>query len=214
MAADLDRLSGGRMILGIGTGDPIDEPEHRAFGLRSLDKAERRAHLEETVRAMKALFRGDGWEGGRYVPPIAGPVAPPPAREGGPPVWVGAQADAVVRLAGRIADGWNGWGLAPTEFARKAAILAGETEAEGRRAEPTWAGIVLVGEDEGEARDLAERRRTRGMPDDGLWVGGMERYGSFLHELGQAGATWTIMVPAGPPDRVEVIARAALATRS
>ncbi|MDP9341151.1 MAG: LLM class flavin-dependent oxidoreductase [Actinomycetota bacterium] len=214
MAADLDRMSGGRMVLGIGTGDPIDEPEHRAFGLRSLDKTERRVHLEETVRAVKALLGGVPWEGGRHVPPTAGPVVPPPHREGGPPVWLGAQADAVIRLAGRIADGWNGWGIGPEEFARKAGVLAAEAEAAGRRAEPTWAGIALVGEDEGEAHRLAETRRSKGMPDDGLWVGGAERFSAFLRDLADAGATWTVLVPAGPPDRVEVIARAAMATRS
>jgi alkanesulfonate monooxygenase SsuD/methylene tetrahydromethanopterin reductase-like flavin-dependent oxidoreductase (luciferase family) len=216
LAAELDKLSGGRMVLGIGTGDPIDEPEHRAFGLHSLDKEKRRAHLEETVLAVKALLGGRPWEGGRHVPPLTGPVLPPPHREGGPPVWLGAQADPVVRLAGRIADGWNGWGIPPEGFARKAGILAAAAEAAGgeARPEPTWAGIVLVGEDDGEAHRLADARRFRGMPDDGLWVGGAERFSSFLRDLADAGATWTIMVPAGPPDRVEVIARAAMATRT
>jgi len=216
LSADLDRLSGGRMVLGIGTGDPIDEPEHRAFGLRSLDKAERRAHLEETVRAVRALLAGERWEGGAYVPRLEGPVSPPPHRTGGPPIWLGAQADAVIRLAGRIADGWNGWGLRPEAFARKAAVLAEEAEAAGRetRPEPTWAGIVLVGEDEDEAHRLAETRRSKGMPDDGLWVGGAERFSAFLGDLAEAGATWTVMVPAGPPDRVELIARAAMATNA
>jgi len=46
LAVSLDDLSGGRMILGIGTGDPIDEPEHDAYGLPYLDKVERRAHVE------------------------------------------------------------------------------------------------------------------------------------------------------------------------
>jgi alkanesulfonate monooxygenase SsuD/methylene tetrahydromethanopterin reductase-like flavin-dependent oxidoreductase (luciferase family) len=216
LAADLDRLSGGRMILGIGTGDPIDEPEHRAFGLRSLDKLERRIHLDETVRAVKALLSGSAWHGGRHVPPLAGPVAPPPHRPGGPPVWVGAQADEVVRLAGRIADGWNGWGLRPDRFARKAAVLEAEAASAGRETppEPTWAGIVLVGEDEDEASHLAHTRRSKGMPDDGLWVGGAERFSAFLGDLARAGATWAVMVPAGPPDRVELIARAAMAART
>ena len=58
IAASIDDVSGGRMILGIGTGDPIDEPEHRVFGIEYLGKAERREHLVETVRAIKALYAG------------------------------------------------------------------------------------------------------------------------------------------------------------
>jgi alkanesulfonate monooxygenase SsuD/methylene tetrahydromethanopterin reductase-like flavin-dependent oxidoreductase (luciferase family) len=209
MAAGIDDLTGGRMILGIGTGDPIDEPEHRAFGIPTLSKAERRVHLAECVAAVKALFRGDSWEGGDQVPPLAGPLLPPPVREGGPPVWVGAQADEVVRLAGAFADGWNGWGASPEEFARKATLLAEEAGASGREVEPTWAGIALVGEDEAEAERLKAARAERGMSVADIWIGGSERFAEHCAGLGGAGATWVIVVPAGPVDRAEVVIRAA-----
>jgi alkanesulfonate monooxygenase SsuD/methylene tetrahydromethanopterin reductase-like flavin-dependent oxidoreductase (luciferase family) len=209
MAAGIDEITGGRMILGVGTGDPIDEPEHRAFGIPTLSKAERRVHLAELVAAVKALFRGDEWEGGDHVPAVRGPLLPAPVRRGGPPVWIGAQADAVVRLAGAVADGWNGWGAAPEEFARKATLLAEEAGASGREVEPTWAGIALVGEDEAEADRLAEARRQRGMSSEEVWIGGAERFAGHVHALGEVGATWVIVVPAGPADRAEVVLRAA-----
>ena len=208
MAAGIDEQTGGRVILAVGTGDPIDEPEHRAFGIPTLSKTERRAHLAELVAAVKALFRGDKWEGGDHVPPMTGPLLPPPARPGGPPVWIGAQADEVVRLAGAVADGWNGWGVAPEVFARKATLLAEEAGAAGREAEPTWAGIALVGEDDAEADRLAVARRERGMSTDDVWIGGARRFAEHVAGLAEAGATWVIVVPAGPPDRVEVIAGA------
>ena len=157
MAAGLDASTGGRVILGIGTGDPIDEPEHRAFGIPSLGKRDRRAHLAETVGALKALFASERWEGGRYVPAMAGPLVPAP-RPGGPPVWIGAQADEMVRIAGALADGWNGWGLEAAEFGRKVRILQEEARAAGRVAEATWAGIVLMGRDDDEVRTLLEAR--------------------------------------------------------
>ncbi|MFL5800035.1 MAG: LLM class flavin-dependent oxidoreductase [Actinomycetota bacterium] len=208
MAAGIDELTGGRMILAVGTGDPIDEPEHRAFGIPTLSKADRRAHLAELVAAVKALFRGERWEGGGQVPPIAGPLLPPPARPGGPPVWIGAQADEVVRLAGAVADGWNGWGASAESFARKATLLAEEAGAAGREAEPTWAGIALVGEDEAEAGRLATARRERGMTSDDVWIGGAERFAEHVAGLAASGATWVIVVAAGPADRAELIARA------
>ena len=205
-ASWLDVATGGRLVLGIGTGDPIDRGEHEAYGIPMLGRTERRAHLEETVQALKALFAGRRFEGGRYVPPLAGPLAPPPHRHGGPPVWLGAQAREVVRMAGQIADGWNGWGLGIEGFKERADLLFGEAEAAGRAAEATWAGIVLVGEDEREIGDLIERRRARGM-DNNIWTGTTTELTAFLVGLETVGATWTVMVPAGPRDRAALIAR-------
>lgn len=208
MVAGIDELTAGRMILGIGTGDPIDEPEHRAFGLPTLSKLERRAHLDETLRALKALFRGEPWEGGKHVPALEGPILPPPVRKGGPPIWVGAQADEVVRLAARLADGWNGWGLDADAFARKVAVAREERRGTLDGFEPTWAGIALVGEDEAEAERLRDARRAKGMVEEGVWIGGAERFAGFARELEAAGAHWLIAVPAGPVDRPEVLAAA------
>ena len=209
MAATIDGISGGRMILGVGTGDPIDEPEHRAFGFPNLSVRDRRAHLAETTAALKALFRGDAYGGGEWVSPLEGPLLPPPARPGGVPVWLGGQAEAVVRLAGSLADGWNGWSMEPDRFRAKVAILGEEAGRAGREVEATWAGIVVVGEDEGEARRIAEDRHRKGMDAHG-WVGGADRFDAHLHELADAGATWVIVVLAGPGDRRRLVAERVL----
>ena len=213
LAANIDLISGGRLVLGVGTGDPIDRPEHDAFGLPMYSKEDRRVHLAEAIAALKALFESRAWEGGELVPPLRGPLLPRPVRPGGPPIWVGAQADPVVALAGRLADGWNGWGLHPSAFARKAAILNEEAGAAGREVEATWAGIVLVGRDEREAEELLSRRRARGMPDDGLWAGPVERFAETTRALEEAGASWVILVPAGPPDRVPLLAETLVSVR-
>lgn len=206
-AAWLDVASEGRLVLGIGTGDPIDRPEHRAYGIPMLNKADRRAHLEETLEALRAMFRGDRFPGGTWVPALDGPVLPPPVRAEGPPLWVGGQADEVVAMAGRLADGWNGWGLDPTGFGRKVEVL--REAAGGRPVDPTWAGIVLAGRDRDETRELAERRRARGI-DDEAWTGTVEDLAAFLRDLEGAGATWAIMVLAGPADRRRLVAERVL----
>jgi alkanesulfonate monooxygenase SsuD/methylene tetrahydromethanopterin reductase-like flavin-dependent oxidoreductase (luciferase family) len=203
-AAWLDAASDGRLILGVGTGDPIDRPEHDAYGLPHLGKADRRAHLEETLLALRALFGGRSFPGGKWVPPLTGPLRPAPAREGGPPIWVGGQADEVIRIAARMADGWNGWGMDPQRFAARARALRDAAEEAGRSAEPTWAGIVLVGEDDREAKRLLDLRRERGMEDPSWW-GSAEAFSGFLGQLGEAGATWAAFVPAGPPDRRRLV---------
>jgi len=210
MMSTIDLISGGRTILGIGTGDPIDLPEHHAFGFPNLTVRERRAHLAETVTALKALFEGRTYEGGQHVPPVAGPLLPPPVQAGGPTVWVAAQSDEVVKLAGRLADGWNGWGLGPEEFRSKAKLLAEEAEQAGRITEATWAGIVLVGEDDEEVEALLERRHRSNMIDALSWSGTAERFVEHLRDLADAGATWAIMVVAGPAGRRELIAERVL----
>lgn len=204
LAATLDDVSRGRMILGIGTGDPLDRPEHEVFGLPYLEKAERREHLVETVRAVRALFRGDGWEGGRHVPPMPGPLLPRPATPGGPPVWVGGFADAVVRLAAREADAWNGWGMGAKEFGRKSRILREDANVAGREVEPTWAGILVVGRDDEEVDRRMQARAQRGLETD-VWSGTVRELVEWLHALEGLGATWAVVVPGGS-DQVELIA--------
>lgn len=208
MASTIDLVSGGRMVIGMGTGDPIDRPEHEAFGFPDLDVKDRRAHLEETVRALKALFEGGVYEGGRWQPRVEGPLVPPPVQEGGPPIWLGAQADQVVRMAGKLADGWNGWGMEPEKFARKVAVL--REAAAGRDVTPTWAGIVLLGADEDEATRLLEDRVAKGMADEVAWSGSAEAFAVHLKDLHAAGAEWAILVLAGPAGRRKLLAEKVL----
>jgi alkanesulfonate monooxygenase SsuD/methylene tetrahydromethanopterin reductase-like flavin-dependent oxidoreductase (luciferase family) len=206
LAVSLDDLSGGRMILGIGTGDPIDEPEHDAYGLPYLDKVERRAHVVETVRAVKRLLRGDPWPGGDSVPAIPGPVLPPASIPGGPPVWIGGFADAVVRIAAAEADAWNGWGMSIPEFATKADLLRRTAAERGRVVQATWAGIVVVGRDEDEAGAMLNDRFRKNMLETNVWAGSAHSLIWWLEGLGTAGAEWAVLVPAGSADRVEMIA--------
>ena len=205
-ATTLDDVSGGRFVLGIGTGDAIGRAEHQVFGLPYLAPTIRREHLTETVRAVRALFGGEPWPGGEHVQPIAGPLMPGPVRPGGPRVWVGGQSEGAVRVAAREADGWNGWGLAPSMFAERALLLAAESG--GRAVDPTWGGAVVVGRDDAEAERLVADRRARGL--DQTWAGNPGEAAVWLAELRDAGATWAILLAAGPTDRVDLIAELVL----
>ncbi|MDQ4005515.1 MAG: LLM class flavin-dependent oxidoreductase, partial [Actinomycetota bacterium] len=161
---------------------------------------------EECLAALRALFDGRSFPGGRLVPPLAGPVLPPPP-DGGPAIWIGAQADPVVRMAGRLADGWNGWGLGPEAFRSKVEIL--EEAADERIVTPSWSGIVLAGSDATETEELIRKRRERGM-DGADWTGTTDELTSLLAELGRAGAEWAVMVLAGPADRRSLLAERVL----
>ena len=201
-AAALDAMTGGRAILTLGTGDAASRAEHEMFGFPFPSAAERVALLEETVIALRALFEGQPWIGGDLVPAMTGPLLPP----GAPALWVGGLSDQVIAVAARVADAWNGWGLDAEAFARKAARL--RELAGDRPVDPTWGGIALVGEDEGDLQRLRSARQERGLSLDGLWAGTAEALRGFVDELATAGAAWFIALAAGPPDRLDVIADA------
>ncbi|HZD80688.1 MAG TPA: LLM class flavin-dependent oxidoreductase [Actinomycetota bacterium] len=210
LVASVDDIGGGRTVLGIGTGDAIDRPEHETFGLPYLGIRDRREHLVEAVRALRTLLRGDPWPGGARVPALSGPLAPGVRAPGGPPIWIGGQADEVVRIAAREADAWNGWGLSIPEFARKAAVLREEAAEAGRSVEATWAGIAVVGRDEDEAGRMLDERANRGMLETNVWGGSVQALTWWFEGLETAGARWVVLVPAGPPNRIELIAERVL----
>jgi len=204
-AAGLDQISGGKAILALGTGDAASKPEHDMYGFPYPGASERVALLEETVRALRALCGGDAWPGGAHVPALTGPLLP----SGAPQLWVGGRSDAVLGVAARVADAWNGWGDDLAGFTTKAARL--KELADGRAVAPTWAGIALVGEDASDLERLLATRAAKGMSTDGVWTGTAAGLRSFVDDLGDAGATWFVVLPAGPPDRIDVIAAALIA---
>ena len=102
MATILDVISGGRLIVGLGTGS--DVPEHRAYGVPFGSPGERTAGLREALEVMRAMF--DHPEGADVEGALAGaPNQPPPVQPGGPPILLAAHRRRLLRLAGERADG-------------------------------------------------------------------------------------------------------------
>jgi len=200
-SAALDEMSGGHAILALGTGDRASLPEHETFGIPFPSVHDRIELLEETLEALRALFDGRAWGGGAHVPPLAGPLLP----SGEPALWVGGLSEAVLAVAARSADAWNGWGLDAAGFAAKADRL--RELANGREVAATWGGIALVGEDEADLRALIAARHGNGLSLEGVWTGTAEALTGFAGELQDAGAAWFVVLPVGPPDRLDLIAR-------
>lgn len=205
-AAALDHLCVGRGIVGLGAGDRMSQLEHDTYGVRFPDVRERLAGLGETALALRALFRGAAWQGGEHVPAVAGPLLPPAS----PPVWIGGLSDGVLRVAARAAEAWNGWGLGLDDYTervgrlRRAVVDAGREPTE---VPPTWAGIALVGEDRADLEALERRRDEQGLPGD-LWRGTAAEFRAFVEGLADLGTTWCVVLPAGPRDRIDVVAEA------
>ena len=101
--ATLDRLSGGRVVLGVGGGgDPGDfEP----FG-EPWDRQERLALMDESLELVDRFLRGErvDHEGAQFQ--MAGAaVGPRPVQHPRPPIWFGGMRPAALRRAARL-DGW------------------------------------------------------------------------------------------------------------
>jgi alkanesulfonate monooxygenase SsuD/methylene tetrahydromethanopterin reductase-like flavin-dependent oxidoreductase (luciferase family) len=200
--AALAEMSRAGAIVALGTGDRASQPEHETFGIDLPAAGERVRLLEETVESLGELFRGRPYPGGTMVPPLVGPLLPAASAER----WVGGLSEAVVAVAARSADAWNGWGLGVEAFATTAGRL--RELAGDRVVPPTWGGIALVGRDRGELGRLIDERTADGRSLDGVWTGTAADLRAFVDALAGHGAAWFIVLPVGPPDRVDVIADA------
>jgi len=120
--ATIDVLSGGRLIVGVGTGYVAEELH--AFGV-SMDQ--RAARTDEYIAAMRALW-------GEEVPSFSGEFTafsgvaqrPLPVQRPHPPIVVGGHSPQSLRRAARIGSGWYGWDL---DVERTASLLHSLREA-------------------------------------------------------------------------------------
>lgn len=139
--ATLDRLSDGRAVIGVGSGHL--KAEFRSLG---VDHAARAAITDEYLRAVAAALEQE-------VSSFAGErvawrdmlVAPRPVQRPRPPLWVGGNTAAMARRAGRLADGWVPWQIAPDELAERAAVAREAHAASGRGGEFTIVAPLAAG---------------------------------------------------------------------
>jgi probable F420-dependent oxidoreductase len=106
-AASLDRLSGGRLTLGVGVGWSREE-----FAALGVPFEHRAARTAEYVAAMRALWRDDVASfHGKFVEFDSIRVNPKPVRDRRIPIVVGGNSDSALRRAVAWADGWYGFNL-------------------------------------------------------------------------------------------------------
>jgi alkanesulfonate monooxygenase SsuD/methylene tetrahydromethanopterin reductase-like flavin-dependent oxidoreductase (luciferase family) len=95
-AATVDQLSGGRLILGLGSGAPLPE-SRREFDAVGMPFARRGARLDSTVAQWRQTWDGRG----EFADAL------PAARPGGPPVWLaGGDSTKVIERVSATYDGW------------------------------------------------------------------------------------------------------------
>ncbi|HEY8292734.1 MAG TPA: LLM class flavin-dependent oxidoreductase [Thermomicrobiales bacterium] len=103
MADALDEISDGRFILGLGAGNW--EAEHTMFGYPFDHRAGR---FEEAMQIIAPLLReGRADCHGTYYEATECLLRPRGPSPSGPPIWVGAKGERMLRIIARYADGYN-----------------------------------------------------------------------------------------------------------
>jgi alkanesulfonate monooxygenase SsuD/methylene tetrahydromethanopterin reductase-like flavin-dependent oxidoreductase (luciferase family) len=196
MAETLDRLSGGRLILGLGGGYLDDE--FRAFGLRVPTPRDKVDGVAETMWIARGLWSEPSFtfEGRLYRTEDARLTPKPEHRI---PIWLGMYKPRGLALTGRMADGWiPSYGFAPPDevkFLRKQ-VLAAARDAGRDPEEITCVYNLEIRVEE-----------SRVQPSDGL-SGTPDVLVDRLIELRRMGFS-AFNVVAGGPDRAEQIERLA-----
>lgn len=121
IAATVDEICDGRLLLGLGAGWQVNE--HTAYGIDLFDVRGRLDHFEEACAVVTSLLAGgrSTFKGEHYELRDA-PCQPEPVR-GHLPLLVGGGGERrTMRVAARFADEWNIWST-PELFAQKGAVL-------------------------------------------------------------------------------------------
>ena len=212
LTASLDALSGGRLILGAGTGWNI--PEFAALGIPRSERGER---LEESIRLLRRLWTGAPVTGGERYPFEPVSITPAAVQPGGPPIWMAAFSPGspldwsvdvppalhpVLDRAGRLADGW-----VPLVYSASAR----------RRIDPRVLGQAWARVLEAAGRAGRPRSAIRFVHSDWIYVldgsGAVERCrdalaGFFSGTWEEALATYVIGTPTEVVDRLRQTAAA------
>jgi alkanesulfonate monooxygenase SsuD/methylene tetrahydromethanopterin reductase-like flavin-dependent oxidoreductase (luciferase family) len=141
MAATLDEISEGRLVLGLGAGG--SKQDHEASGIPWWPIQERLARLEDEINLLRFLWSGqEGQFSSRYYGAVTGPGYPRPVQRPGPPILLGGHGKRyVLRTVARVADLCNiGFDLSPTQWKRYKEILERYASEEGR--EPASIGLT------------------------------------------------------------------------
>jgi alkanesulfonate monooxygenase SsuD/methylene tetrahydromethanopterin reductase-like flavin-dependent oxidoreductase (luciferase family) len=176
MAVNVDHISSGRLILGLGAGWHVDE--HRRYGIALPEPAERVDRFAEAVELISLLMAHERTTyAGRFYQLDDAPLEPRPIQTPRIPILIAAHRPRMLRLAAAYADQWDTFAAIPdtatdgveTGLAERIRDLdaacreIGRDPAEIRRS--TWAKAQAVLRDEGAYLDFVNRHRALGFTD-------------------------------------------------
>jgi probable F420-dependent oxidoreductase len=171
-AVSLDRLSDGRLVLGVGAG--WLESEFAAVGVPYRQRGRR---TDEAIAMLTSLCREDRTD-----------FLPKPVQRPHPPLWIGGRSGAAVRRAARFGDAWHPSHLTVDELRRQIPELHAECERAGRSA--------------GEVTVTTRRKLVRTPTDDGrVLQGDAGAIAATVAELEQVGVSHLVVELPGSSER-------------
>ncbi len=149
MAATLDHITGGRVVLGLGSG--WQENEHSQYGIPFYTVADRLKRLNEACQVIKSLFTHEKSDfDGEYYQLQDASLEPKPIQQPLPLLIGGGGEKVTLKITARYADEWNVWGTVET-LQNKMAILDAHCESIGRdpkEIKRTAVALLFMSDDE------------------------------------------------------------------
>ncbi len=155
MAATLDRLSDGRLLINVVTGgDPVENKGDGIF----LSHAERYEVTQEFLTVYQRLLQGKKVDfSGKHIRVEGAELLFPPVQENGPPLYFGGSSPEAIDIAAGQIDTYLTWGEPLAQVAEKLAAVRQRAERQGRKLSYGIRLHVIVRETEDEAWAAAER---------------------------------------------------------
>jgi F420-dependent oxidoreductase-like protein len=201
MAAQVDIICNGRLLLGMGAG--WQQNEHEAYGIPFYSLRERLERLDEACEIIRLLWTEHRANfQGRYYQLSDAPLDPKPVQKPHPELMIGGAGERVtLRIVAKRADHWNVWG-GPKVLARKSAILEEHCSKVGRNGKEIVRSVnmaLMISENKEDIDRLAQTIAARlgahaADARDTCLAGTPDQIREQLHQLRAAGAT-TLFIP-------------------
>jgi probable F420-dependent oxidoreductase len=201
--ADLDRATGGRMVLGVGVGGEYPQ-EFSACGVPIVERGRR---ADEAIPLLRRLWSGEQIShNGRFYPMADVRIHPRPDQTGGPPIIVAGRKEPAMRRAALLGDGWMPYLYSPRRYGSSVARIREMADEAGRDLPSfEWYAFIFVHIDRDGRRARQEAARMMGgtydqdfgpMVDHVAAAGTPEEVLEKIEQFVGAGARHLIFLPA------------------
>ncbi len=202
--ASIDRVSGGRVTLGVGVGGEYPQE----FDACGVPVAGRGYRVDEQIRVLRDLWTGEAVDGaGPHYPFQGVRISPPPVQPGGPRIPIAGTKAPAMRRAATIGDGWMPYLLSADRYAETVRTVRAQADAIGRKLDSfEWFQFLFIGvadRPEDAYADMAQMfgsvwsRDLRGLIHRVTAAGTPEQVAARVQAYVDAGARHMIFQPSG-----------------